>query len=157
VIRLKIIESGHHPTTIRWGELITNSQNSEYRNGFKSSQRWSRWTLKWGVLGRCIDLRQALADGLRAVADDLEADPEWQCMILQSVEILGVDAIKALWYLLRLGITTSPLNKWVVGREVQACGSMRRSTCMGISLGVPRTGRLKCGSDRTSETSIWVN
>jgi len=88
------------------------------------------------------DLRQALAV-IRQVADDMEADPEWQALILHPVEILGVDAIKHSGHLLRAWITTSPLKQWVVGREFR----LRINEAFhlhGIQPRCPPTGRLKC-------------
>ncbi|MCT0205731.1 mechanosensitive ion channel family protein [Synechococcus sp. CS-602] len=134
------------------GELIT-IPNSEIRTVSNLSKDWSRVDFEVEVSADA-DLRQALAV-IRQVADDMEADPEWQALILHPVEILGVDAIKHSGHLLRAWITTSPLKQWVVGREFR----LRINEAFhlhGISLGVPHR-QIEMHQNRTSETSSGSN
>jgi moderate conductance mechanosensitive channel len=62
------------------------------------------------------DLKKALAV-LKAVAQQLYEDPEWNPKIPEPPEVLGVDNLSHTGMLLRVWIKTIPLEQWRVGRE----------------------------------------
>ncbi|NQV10994.1 MAG: mechanosensitive ion channel family protein [Cyanobacteria bacterium] len=134
------------------GELIT-IPNSQIRTVSNLSKDWSRVDFEVEVSADA-DLRHALGV-IRQVADDMVADPEWKALILNPIEILGVDAIKHSGHLLRVWITTSPLKQWVVGREFR----LRINEAFhlhGISFGVPHR-QIEIHRDRSSETNPGVS
>jgi small conductance mechanosensitive channel len=60
-----------------------------------------------------------VADVLRRIGQELQADPSFAPFILAPIEVLGVDAF-ADWALqLKVRIKTVPLKQWEVGRELR--------------------------------------
>ena len=71
---------------------------------------------------------------LRRVGDDLLADPAFGPLILEPLEILGVDAFLETKLIVKLRIKTVPLKQWEVGRE------LRRRIKMALErAGIPLT------------------
>jgi small conductance mechanosensitive channel len=73
-----------------------------------------------------IDLRLAydedvdrVTDVLRTVGEQLQADDQWGSLILEPIEIMGVDAFAEWGMQLKLRIKTVPLRQWDVGRELR--------------------------------------
>ena len=56
---------------------------------------------------------------LRDVGAKLQADPKFGPLILEPIEILGVDAFADWSVMLKLRIKTMPLKQWDVGRELR--------------------------------------
>ncbi|RCX32052.1 mechanosensitive ion channel domain-containing protein [Thioalbus denitrificans] len=56
-------------------------------------------------------------DLLRAVGDELQADPAFAPLILEPLEVLGVDAFADSAVMIKARIKTVPLKQWSVGRE----------------------------------------
>jgi small conductance mechanosensitive channel len=56
---------------------------------------------------------------LRAVGAGLQADDRFGPLILEPIEILGVDAFADWWATLKFRIKTMPLKQWEVGRELR--------------------------------------
>jgi small conductance mechanosensitive channel len=56
---------------------------------------------------------------LRKVGEDLQGDDRFGPLILEPLEILGVDAFADWWVQLKLRIKTVPLKQWDVGRELR--------------------------------------
>jgi moderate conductance mechanosensitive channel len=63
-----------------------------------------------------VDLASAV---LRKVGDELQADDRFGPLILEPLEIMGVDAFADWWVQLRVRIKTVPLKQWDVGRELR--------------------------------------
>ena len=60
-----------------------------------------------------------VADVLRQIGRELQADPRFGPNILEPLEILGVDAFEELHVTLKTRIKTLPLKQWEVGRELR--------------------------------------
>lgn len=54
---------------------------------------------------------------MKAVAEDLRADPEYGPLILEPLEVLGVDSFLDSSVLLKARIKTLPIKQWMVRRE----------------------------------------
>jgi moderate conductance mechanosensitive channel len=60
-----------------------------------------------------------VADVLRQIGRELQADPRYGPSILEPLEILGVDAFEESQVTLKTRIKTLPLKQWEVGRELR--------------------------------------
>jgi small-conductance mechanosensitive channel len=60
-----------------------------------------------------------VAEVLRQIGDELQADPRFAPNILEPLEILGVDAFEESQVTLKTRIKTVPLKQWEVGRELR--------------------------------------
>jgi small conductance mechanosensitive channel len=58
-----------------------------------------------------------VADLLRQVGAEMQADPKYAPFILEPVEILGVDSFGDWSMVLKMRVKTVPLKQWEVGRE----------------------------------------
>lgn len=96
------------------GELIT-IPNREILTVANLSKDWSRVNFEVNV-SASADLRHVLKV-VKDVADQLCAATEWKPLILQSIEVLGVDRIEHSGSQIRVWIMTKPLKQWLVGRE----------------------------------------
>ena len=112
--------------------VIPNGQISRVINMTKN---WSRvnFTLKiaWNA-----DLKKAI-EIMQQVGEQMLSEPEWQEMVLEPVEILGIDELSHDGILIHLIVKTRPLKQWLVGREYR----LRLKQALdeaGISLGVPQ-------------------
>lgn len=96
------------------GELITipNGNIAMVKN---HSSNWSRVNLGIDVAYH-TDLDQAIAV-IEKVASQMSLESEWQELILEPPEVLGVDAFGNNSITIRLLIQTQPLKQWQVGRE----------------------------------------
>jgi small conductance mechanosensitive channel len=56
---------------------------------------------------------------LRRVGEDLLGHPDFRPLILEPLEILGVDAFLETKLIVKLRIKTAPLKQWEVGRELR--------------------------------------
>jgi moderate conductance mechanosensitive channel len=96
------------------GRLIT-IPNSEIRIVANLSSHWSRADLTIPVAYQ-TDLDKALAL-IDRVAQEMSHDETWQENILDSPQVLGVDAFDDRGALVRVWIKTQPLKQWDVSRE----------------------------------------
>ncbi len=62
------------------------------------------------------DVDRALAT-IRAVGDDMQADPTFGALILAPIEVFGVDRLADSGVMLKARIKTVPIKQWEVGRE----------------------------------------
>jgi small conductance mechanosensitive channel len=60
-----------------------------------------------------------VADLLRQIGRELQADPRFAPNILEPLEVLGVDAFEESQVTLKTRIKTLPLKQWEVGRELR--------------------------------------
>jgi small conductance mechanosensitive channel len=79
------------------------------------SLHWSRADLKIPVHYNA-DVEQML-DLTRQVGQDLQNDPEWQELILDEPQVLGVDDFGDSSIVIRVWIKTQPMKQWDVSRE----------------------------------------
>ncbi len=68
---------------------------------------------------------------MREVADDLRADPKYSSVILQPLEVSGIDSFGEANIIIKSRIKTVPLKQWDVGRELRR-RLMKRFAAEGI-------------------------
>jgi small conductance mechanosensitive channel len=109
--------------------------NGKISSVINSTKNWSRvnFTLKisWNA-----DFKKAIKL-MRQVAEQMCSEPQWQEMILEPPDILGIDELSHDGILIHLLMKTRPSQQWLVGREFR----MRVKQALdeaGISLGVPQ-------------------
>ena len=61
----------------------------------------------------------AVTDVLREVGAELAADPLYRNLVLEPLELLGVDAFEDSQVTIKIRIKTVPLKQWEVGRELR--------------------------------------
>jgi small conductance mechanosensitive channel len=54
---------------------------------------------------------------MRRVGDELRADPAYGPLILEPIEVLGVDGFKEASIVMKARLKTLPIQQWTVGRE----------------------------------------
>ena len=116
------------------GELITipNGSIGTVRN---LSSEWSR--VNYAVeVSYDADVDHVL-EVIGATAQQLYQDPQWQEMILEVPEVLGVENISHSGILIRLLIKTQPLQQWSVGRELRR-RLKKAFDEQGIRIGIPQ-------------------
>ncbi|HHP7243712.1 MAG TPA: mechanosensitive ion channel family protein [Elainellaceae cyanobacterium] len=96
------------------GRLITIPMSDVTRVA-NYSLHWSRADLKIPVHYNA-DIDQML-DLTRQVGQDLQNDPNWQGLILEEPQVLGVDEFGDSSVMIRIWIKTQPLKQWDVSRE----------------------------------------
>ncbi|MGB5636994.1 MAG: mechanosensitive ion channel family protein [Waterburya sp.] len=74
---------------------------------------------------------------IEAISQQLYRDPQWQEIILEAPEILGIDNISHSGILIRLLIKTQPLQQWPVGRELRR-RLKKAFDEQGIKIGIPQ-------------------
>ncbi|MEL7038879.1 MAG: mechanosensitive ion channel family protein [Cyanobacteria bacterium J06592_8] len=96
------------------GELITIPNGSVGMVQNLSSE-WSR--VNYAVEVNYDTDVDRVMEIMAEVAQQMYRDPQWQDLILETPEMLGVDRIAHTGILIRLLIKTQPLQQWRVGRE----------------------------------------
>ena len=76
---------------------------------------WSAYVIDVGVAYEEDTDRVALV--MRAVADEMRGAPAFGAMILEPIEVLGVDDFKESGLVIKARLKTAPMQQWVVGRE----------------------------------------
>jgi moderate conductance mechanosensitive channel len=79
------------------------------------TKEWSGYVVDVEV-GYREDLDRVVAI-MRRVADELRQDPAHGPLILEPIEIFGVDAFKESSVLIKARLKTLPIQQWTVGRE----------------------------------------
>ncbi len=74
---------------------------------------------------------------IEGISQQLYRDPQWQEIILEAPEILGIDNISHSGILIRLVIKTQPLQQWPVGRELRR-RLKKAFDEQGIKIGIPQ-------------------
>ena len=116
------------------GRLITipNGQISIVQN---LSMDWAQVDLSITVAHQS-DLAAVLTL-LKDIATELSQESEWQRLILEPPEILGVEALDYKGITLRLWLKTQPLKQWVVARELRARIKYAFDR-EGVEIGIPQ-------------------
>ena len=78
---------------------------------------WSRYVIDLNVsYGEDID---RINGALKKVGEELYNDQEYKPLILAPLEVLGVDSFSPTGIVIKLMVTTLPLQQWKVGRELR--------------------------------------
>jgi len=91
--------------------------NGEIRTLANRSKDYSYYVIDLGI--DYEDDVDAAVDVVREAGAELQQDPAFAPLILEPVEILGVDNFNASSVTLRFRIKTLPLSQWTVGRELR--------------------------------------
>lgn len=89
--------------------------NSEIRTVANLSNHYSQADLKIPI-AYGSDLERAL-DLLEELASLFAADPDWQTVLLDRPQVLGIDEFASHGAIVRIWIRTAPLEQWSVARE----------------------------------------
>ncbi|MEM6519329.1 MAG: mechanosensitive ion channel family protein [Cyanobacteria bacterium P01_C01_bin.70] len=96
------------------GRLIT-IPTSDINRVANYSQHWSQADLRIPVHYNA-DINKML-EVTREVGEKLKTDPDWQHLILEDPQILGVDDFDDSAIIIRVWIKTQPMKQWDVSRE----------------------------------------
>ncbi|GAB4369765.1 MAG: mechanosensitive ion channel family protein [Elainellaceae cyanobacterium] len=126
------------------GGLITlpNSSIAQVEN---MSRTWARADFHIEV-AYDTDIDQALAI-VRETVDQMEQDPEWRSMILDTHELFGVEQLSHTGIVIRVWVKTAPLKQWIVARELRRRLKVAFD-CKNIQIGVPQQIWLQNGSGK---------
>ena len=135
------------------GHLITipNSAITVVQN---LSKEWSRVDLSISVAYES-DLDQALSV-IRQVAQSMSQDADWQELILDEPQVLGVENLDETGATVRLWIKTQPLKQWEVAREYRRRLKLAFDRA-GISIGIPKQSLWLSNADGDPSRSIAVS
>ena len=62
---------------------------------------------------------------LREVAAEMQADPAWQSIVLDKLDVMGVDKLTDTAWIMRVRMKTQPSSRWAVTRELNRRIKMR--------------------------------
>lgn len=96
------------------GEFIT-IPNSQINRVSNLTRTWSRANVTI-TIAYDSDVNFAL-QVIREVAQNLFAEPEWQKLLVEPPEVLGVDSVSHAGLMVRIWFKTQPLEQWKVSRE----------------------------------------
>lgn len=80
------------------------------------TKRYSYYVFDMGVAYK--EDTDRVAQVMKEVADQLLQDPEYQPLILEPLEVLGVDKFADSAVIIKARIKTLPIQQWTVGREL---------------------------------------
>lgn len=125
-----------YTTQIRGAEgcLITvpNGQITLVQNKTKD---WSRVEFKIEISANSDPVKAIQI--LKEVGEELQEDPDWKELILEPVNILGIDQVSHQGILIQVWIKTQPMKQWATGREYRL-RVQQRFQSEGIELGIPQ-------------------
>jgi moderate conductance mechanosensitive channel len=76
---------------------------------------WSAYVIDIGVAYK--EDTDRVVDVIRRVAEEMRAEPVFGPLILEPIEVLGVDDFKASEVTIKARLKTLPIQQWTVGRE----------------------------------------
>lgn len=94
--------------------IVPNGQITKVSNLTRS---WARVVLDVGVAYR--EDPDRVSDVLRAVGHELWEDPEWRPLLVEPLEVPGIEAFGESSVTIRVTVKTLPLKQWDVARELR--------------------------------------
>ena len=79
------------------------------------TKEWSAYVFDIGVA--CKEITDKVIKVIRAVAEELQQDSEFGKLIIEPIEIFGVDQLANSSVVIKGRIKTKPIRQWSVGRE----------------------------------------
>lgn len=73
---------------------------------------------------------------LKSISAEMQSEDAFKSIIIEPIEILGVDALAESWVIIKARIKTTPINQWTVGREFNRRMKYRFDE-MGIEIPLP--------------------
>jgi small conductance mechanosensitive channel len=135
------------------GQMIV-IPNGKIDSVINNTKNWSRVNflvkISWNS-----DVKKAI-EVMRQVGEQMFSEPQWAELVLEPVDILGVDELSHDGILIRLLIKTLPMQQWLIGREFR----LRVKEALdeaGISLGVPQREVAVINSPTESRENSEVN
>lgn len=86
---------------------------------------------------------------LQQIGSEMQADPNFGYMILEPIDVVGVDALKDSAVIIKARIKTAPIRQWTVGRELNR-RIKKRFDELGIEIPFPHL-TLYFGQDKQGE------
>lgn len=77
-----------------------------------------------------------VTDVLRELGDEMRQEPQYAALIVEPLEVLGVDRFTDSAVMIRARIKTRPMRQWVVGREMNR-RIKKRFQALGIEIPFP--------------------
>jgi len=103
-IRLRDVRGNVHTVPYSDASTITNM-----------TKEYSYYLIEAGVAYR--ENYDEVAEIMRAVGEELRADPDFSDKILEPIEIMGLDRFEDSAVIVRARLKTAPVKQWSVGRE----------------------------------------
>jgi moderate conductance mechanosensitive channel len=91
--------------------------NGEIKQVSNRTKEWSRYVIDVGIAYK-EDVDYVM-EVLKDIGNELSADPNFEPLILEPLEILGVDDFGESQVTIKVMIKTLPLKQWLVGRELR--------------------------------------
>jgi small-conductance mechanosensitive channel len=91
--------------------------NGEIKQVANMTKEFSYYVIDVGVAYK--ENVDSVMDTLKSIGKQLEQDPEFSSLILNPLEILGVDDFGDSQVTIKIRIKTLPLKQWTVGRELR--------------------------------------
>jgi small conductance mechanosensitive channel len=108
--------------------------NGEIKRVGNKTQQWSRAVLDIPIaIDADVDRAQQV---IKTTAIEMSHDEHWREKILSEPEVWGVESLALDSVVIRLVVTTAPLEQWRVARELRA-RIMRALTAAGVALPRP--------------------
>jgi small conductance mechanosensitive channel len=73
---------------------------------------------------------------IREIAEEMRSEPEWSPLILEPLEVLGVDRFADSAVIIKARLKTLPVKQWMVGREFNR-RMKKRFDALGIEIPFP--------------------
>ncbi|MCZ2152981.1 MAG: mechanosensitive ion channel family protein [Bryobacterales bacterium] len=99
------------------------------------TQEYSYYVWDLGI-GYTDDTDEAI-EAVRELARQMQEEPAYAAMILEPLEVLGVDQFAADAVVIKMRIKTRPIQQWAVGRELNR-RIKKRFDELGIDIPVPQ-------------------
>ena len=125
--------------TVRLRDLAGNVHIipfSEVTTVENMTKEFSRYVFNVGVAYR--EDTDQVVEVLYQIGAELQQDPEFSDMILQPLEVLGVDSFDDSAVVIKARITTQPIKQWTVGREFNR-RMKKRFDELGIEIPFPHS------------------
>ncbi|MFW5751737.1 MAG: mechanosensitive ion channel family protein [bacterium] len=90
-------------------------QNGKINSMSNMTKEWSAMVFDIGVAYK--EDTDKVAEVMKTVGEELYGDPEFKDMILEPIEIFGVDNFADSAVVVKARIKTKPIKQWTVGRE----------------------------------------
>jgi len=91
--------------------------NGEVKHVSNMTKEWSRYVIDVGVAYK--ENVDRVIEVLKEIGEELQLDPSFAPLILEPLQVLGVDDFAESQVTIKVMIKTLPLKQWEVGRELR--------------------------------------
>lgn len=97
--------------------IVHTIPNGEITRVSNMTKTWSRAVIDVGVAyGEDVDVVIAT---LKELGAELQGDPEWGALLIETPEVLGVESLADSAVIVRVSAKTLPLKQWDIARELR--------------------------------------